>query len=398
MSALDRAMVPRFRAVVLLLTAVYVEPTQHYLPGWTDALVAATCGVRDSFAAQVRDEAFGLAATANALWRQRQAVHLLAQHFDHLARMTLIDASAADIGAVRLEQAQLRGVGPAFGRYAPGWTDDKIAEVCGVGSGDVYALRSTIAWSTPETRPRRRRWAWADALPRTRAGRVMRLDLLARPPAEGVEGVPHYTAAEIAADLATAGEVILETEASRAAFLAWVEGTLATGRAMLDDDGMPRSIAALARTLGYSREWTYKLLLRFRPEADPGTTFQTRPRWLDEKVITRLRAADPRRFDARAGYRWLVDWLWPRDPQPDVRSLKGWRVQGLADIEAGRDTLHAAFERGRQYLVGRAPAIPVAPTPAELAMVASLPPLKAADQLGVTLTQLEAARAAQDRR
>lgn len=397
MSTLDRAMVPRFRAVVLLLTAVYVEPTQRYLPGWTDVLVAATCGVRDSFAAQVRDEAFGQAATANALWRQRQAVRLLAQHFDHLAMMTAIDASAADIGAVRLEQAQLRGVGPGFGRYAPGWTDDKIAEVCGVESGDVYALRSTIAWSPPEARARRRRWAWADALPRTRAGRVMRLDQLARPPIDGRGGVS-YTAADIAADLAATGEVILETEASREAFTAWVEGTIATGRAMLDDDGMPRSIAALARTLGYSREWTYKLLLRFRPEADPGTTFQTRPRWLDEKVIARLRVADPRRFDARAGYRWLVDWLWPRDPQPDVRSLKGWRVQGLADIEAGRDTLHAAFELGRQSLVGRAPSIPVAPTPAELAMVASLPPLKAADQLGVTLHQLEAARTAKAKR
>lgn len=396
MTVLDRTMVPRFRAVVLLLTAVYVEATQRYLHGWTDQAVAATCGVRDSFAAQVRAEAFGLAATANALWRQRQAVHLIAQHFDHLAAMSTIDAVAADLGEVRLEQAQLRGVGPAFGTYAAGWTDDKIAEVCGVGSGDVYALRSTIAWSAAEDRPRRRRWAWADALPQTRAGRVMRLDQIARP-ALGATVQP-YDAAAIAADLAGAGEVILETEAAREAFLAWVEGTLTTGRAMLDDDGKPRSIAALARALGYSREWTYKLLLRFRPEADPGTTFQTRPRWLDEKVIARLRVADPRRFDARAGYRWLVDWLWPRDPQPDVRSLKGWRVQGLADIEAGRDTLHAAFERGRQSLVGRAPSIPVAPTPAELATVASLPPLKAADQLGVTLHQLEAARAAEKAR
>lgn len=393
MTALDRTMVPRFRAVVLLLTAVYVEPTQRYLPGWTDTVVAAACGVKDAFAAQVRVQAFGTDAAAGELWRQRQAVHLIAQHFDPLADLASIDAIAADIGEVRLEQAQLRGIGPAFGRYAEGWTDDKIAEVCGLGSGDVYALRSTIRWVAPGARAARRRWAWVDALPQTRAGRVMRLDLLALPGT-----TERYSAEAIAAALVEVGAVLLETAAAREAFGAWVASTLQIGRAIVDDDGKVRSVAGLARALGYSREWVYKLMTRFRPESDPGTVFLSRPRWLDERVIIRLRAADPRRFDARAGYRWLVDWLWPRDPQPDVRSLKGWRVQGLADIEAGRDTLHAAFELGRQSLVGRAPAIPVAPTPAELAMVASLPPLKAADQLGVTLTQLDAARTAKDRR
>lgn len=382
------------RTAMLVLRGCFVERSQTYLPGWSDSIVTAYVPDRAGpmSAAEVehiRRGAFGGQAQATALWRLRMAVELVERRFDYTEQLGARDLVAERVGEDELYRQQLAGLAPAGGAYERGWNDDKIAELTGVAPGDVYAIRRSIPWIRPDDRPLARRWRGVNGLPATRAARVMWLDLVGNP----CTGKPH-TVEEIA-------EILAGIDGG--ASWSWggvdgVETTLRVGRVRIDThSGRARTVTAIAAALGYSREWTYRLLRRF--EADELAGERGKPSLLTPEILDRLRHADPRRFDRGSWYAWIAAWCWPSATgRPSTRTLKGWRDRGRGDAVRGGATPYREFAELVEALVAAAPAeAPILPAAEELATVAELPTRAAAVSLGVTLDQLAAAREAAGR-
>lgn len=375
------------RLASLALLGVFVEQRQSYLSGWTDEAVAARIGIPAAEVARVREAAFGSQANATIAWRQRQAVLLVERWFDYTEGLGARDLLAAEVGEDALYQLQLAGQAPAGGVYAPGWHDDAIADLTGLAPGDVYAIRNSIRWIPEVDRPAARRARDIAGLPPTRAARVMRLAAMGDPSGE------EYTLDALGDALLEAGEIDASTAGRREELVQWVATTIEAGRARLDSAGRRRTLVATAKVLGFSREWTYRLLARF--DADPEVGKRGKPSPLTPAVVERLQALDARRFDRGSWYGWLAAMLWPGKKRPTTRTLKNWRERGAADIAAGTTTIYREFEEAVIDLMNRAPAdAPILPTAAELAEVAELSDRAAAERLGVTSEQLEAARTA----
>jgi transposase len=347
----------RIRPIVLRLLHVWLEGPQRYEEGWSDEHLAAVLGADAGEVSFIRRAAFGPESEAGELWRIRQAVELLEEHFDDVARQGHRDALVAAEGLPALQAALRGGVAPAGGRYEGGWNDDRIAELTGLQPGLVTCLRATIPWVEPSARGERQRQRRAARLLRpTRAGRVLRLAEELNP----ATGKP-YTPAEIADALVAAGEK-LRTPAARAALEAWIESTVRVGQLRLAVNprtGQPYTIEEIADRVGASKQAVSKILKRFDDE-DAGPRSNGRPSQLGA-VLERIAAADPRQVERRRFAAWLAEWLWPRARKSErasqARKIRAWRQAGVAAIEAGDvETLPAKFEAAVADLYQRAPA------------------------------------------
>jgi hypothetical protein len=381
----------QIRTSILVLDRLFIERDQRYLSGWCDDNASVVAGAPVRLVETIRKHAFGGQAEAAPIWRLRRAVELLELRFDYTEQLgardqVVQDAGGGEGGEEVLYQMQLAGTAPPGGLYEREWNDDRIADHTGLAPGDVYGIRMAIPWVRPDDRPRVRRRRDAAAMPPTAAARVLFLDSAGNPNT----GLPY-----------TVDDLVLALEeiegGAREDAAAWIETTLQVGAARLDTDGRPRTVTAIARALGFSREWTYRLLTRF--EADRPAGGRGQPTKLTPEILALLRGANPRRFDRGSWYAWIAAWCWPEAKgRPTPRTLKGWRERGLLDLGAGRATAFRDFAEAVTALVAAAPGdAPSLPTAEELAAVAGFPDRAAAVNLGVTPDQLTAAREAVER-
>lgn len=375
------------RPVVLLLSTVYVEAAARYVGGWSDDEVARRCGVGTEVVRHTREVAFGAGERATAGWRLRQAIELVAQHFDHTRDLEARDRIAAEVGAGAMRLRQLWGEAAAGGRWDEGWGDDRVAELAGVDSGLVHAIRESIPWTPPELRPVERLLRLLARLdPATRAGRVLRLAAELDPRTGEL-----YTAPAIVEALVAAGEPPLSPRAHQRD-LDRIETMIRVMRARVDPTtGEERSLRATAAAVGLSHQGVAKIINQIeRGDMTP----EGRPSLLTAEICERVEAALPRRVDHRSIFKWLIGWIWLMGGAPPaLRTIKGWRAAGAEDIAAGAvDSLPARFELAVRYLLARAPAGgPELPTVAEIEAT-GLKARAAADALGVTLEQVKQVR------
>ena len=346
----------RIRPIVLRLLHVWLEGQQRYEEGWSDEHLAAVLGADAGEVSFIRRAAFGPEAEAGELWRIRQAVELLEEHFDDTARQGHRDALVAAEGLPALQAALRAGTAPAGGRYDGGWSDDRIAELTGLQPGLVTCLRATIPWVEPGARAERQRQRRAARLLRpTRAGRALRLAQELNPRT----GEP-YTSAEIVDALVAAGER-QRTPAAREALEAWVESTVRVGQlrlALNPQTSRPYTIEEIAARVGASKQAVSKVLKRFDDE-DAGPRANGRPSQLGD-AVKRVVAADPAKVEIWRFVVWLAGWLWPRSRKAErasqARKIRAWRQAGAAALEAGDDESPAAkFEAAVRRLYENAP-------------------------------------------
>lgn len=348
MAQAGREALQAYRVVVLTLAAVWVEETQRYLLGWSDERVAVVTGQPRDMVAVAREGGFGPNPEAGVLWRIRQAILLIAQHFDHLIETGARDKLAREVGEAELDRRIRTGSAPTSGMWEADWSDDRVAEIVGLEAGQVRELREALPWVPPENRPEARRQRLAASIGTgTRAGRVLRLSEEVDPST----GKP-YDADALLRLLIDAGEVDPRTESARRRELDWIDSTIAVGRARIDSEGRERSPVQIAAMIGIKHpEKVRKILERFLGTVNAS---EGRPTRLTAAVCQRLELADPLGIDPkRSILSWAVESVWTTGDRPNWRTLKGWRARGVADIAAGRETLPARFERAIVSIIAR---------------------------------------------
>lgn len=392
---MSRRAITELRPVVLLLAGVYVEEAQRYLPGWTDAIVAARCKAPPEFVVAVAFAAFGQDVKATEAWRLRQAIVLVARHFDHTVDMQARDEVASAEGEATLAAMQSAGTAPAGGRWDEGWTDDRVAELVGLDPGRIREIRDAIPWVPPHKRAAAR---WAKFMARydaaTTTGRILRLADEINPATS-----KPYDVAAIIETLQAAGDMPQHPKAPeyRRDFER-LETMIRVTRARIDPEtGLERSLRATADAVGMSHQAVANVIGRIDADEMPA---EGRPSRLTAEVVARVEAANPQRVDRRSIYRWLIGWVWLRHGEPPhPRTLKGWRATGQEQQRQGVDGLPARFEAAVCRLLAEAPvAGPELPTTEEIAELQGMKGPALADALGVTLEQLDAARKGRRRR
>jgi hypothetical protein len=340
---LNRQALQTHRLVILTLAGVWVEATQRYLPGWSDARIAMLTEAERWQVERVRGEAFGATATATDPWRLRQAVMIVARHFDHLAQTALRDAVVEAEGEDRLADLMAQDRAPAAGLWDAGWSDDRVGEIVGCAAGQVRELRECVPWICPAARPeaaRQRLTARVGAA--SRAGRLMRLADELDPATEAP-----YTSEGLLQAMLAIGDFDVRRPGARRRALDWIDNTLAVGRARIDLlTGQERPVDKIAEALGWQAATVRTVLSRFSGREDAaieGARKEGRPGLLSPKICETLEHADAARFNASSLYESIREQLWPLGGAPDIRTIKGWRATGLRDEAAGNTTLASRF-------------------------------------------------------
>jgi hypothetical protein len=374
------------RAVLLLLTGVYLEAQQRYVAGWSDAIVAKATGVQVDFVVRVCFGAFGPDASATEFWRLCQAIMLIARRFDHTVELDARDRIVDDLGPEALAAMQARGDAPAAGRWEAGWSDDHVAALAGLDPGQIRQLRDAIPWTPPADRPdERRRRFMCRYTTATRPGRILRLSELREPGTD-----KFYSPPKILEALGAAGEGRGSAPEYRRD-LERIETMIELTQARLDPvTGFERTIRAIAQAMGRTHGTVHYQLGLIDSGEMPA---EGRPSLLTTDVCERVERANPLRVNRRATLRWLIGWIWLHaDSPPGDRTVQGWRQTGARHIGANRETIAARFEAAVRRLVDAAPDAPRLPQRAEIEAAGE--GLAAAETLGVTMDQLAAARRA----
>lgn len=395
-----------YREVAQLLSVVWIESAQRYALGWADGMVARRTGTRAEDVRAIRLAAFGATGEATEAFRLVQAHLLVAQRFDNTVEQEHRDAVVAagagvngavrdalaghgiDPGAAELQRMQDAGTAPAAGAWDPEWSDDRVADLAGVAPEVAYAIRESLPWVPPDARPdaRRRRVISRLIIGRDPLVRVVRMMELLDPGT----GQP-YTAEKLLEVAYDARELARpRTVSARRRELATVVLATRIAWVLVDPAGRIRTPAAIAALIGGDAVKVRGIVERLGREA---VAREGRPSRLTEMVCERVERADPRRFDRSSCYRWLIGWIWHGNEPASLRTVKGWRATGGADLALGRETLAARFVRAMMRLQDKAPETPVLPTAAELAQFQRGADARhVADTLGCTLEQITEAR------